>query len=467
VPASAPPPRISLPAASELRERAANLGRDLQLEGDPRERFFRAQRAALTSRLLPTFALVAIACGATAVWSGFEEGEAWRSVAMLQGATAVLLGALSIGVVVARRSYVSLVSLELAGGLVLAIGCAYAAAWTGGTRGPYALALPFALSVVLLAAPTYAWVALTLLAAGALATLAASGVQPATLTVLTVVAAGTAAFARARRRRTLSAFRKVERLSAALSRVKELQEQLVVVEKLEAMRVLVGGMAHELNNGLAVAVASVDHARSEVAEGSGPARASLDRARTGLGRIRATLDRLRRFALSGEEELGAADVGAMLDFALESAIGRARSGIAIDRDYASDVGVVHCHVAALAEALFQISRNAIESMSKGGTVRATLRGTDDQVVVTVSDEGKGIPPERLARVFDPFFTRDGDTLTGGRLLSRSPGKSGLGLSAVYGLVASLGGRVEIQSELGRGTTVRLLLPRASEGQPTT
>jgi two-component system CheB/CheR fusion protein len=116
-------------------------------------------------------------------------------------------------------------------------------------------------------------------------------------------------------------------------------------------------------------------------------------------------------------------------------------------------------VAALAEALYQVAKNAIESMPKGGTVRASVRREGDRVVLAVSDEGKGIPPQRLAKVFDPFYAREtNDTFTGGRVLAGVPGHAGLGLSAVYGIVAAMGGNVEIESQLDRGTTVSIVLP---------
>jgi signal transduction histidine kinase len=149
----------------------------------------------------------------------------------------------------------------------------------------------------------------------------------------------------------------------------------------------------------------------------------------------------------------------MLDFALERAIGRARSGVIVDRAYEDGLGAVECHVGALAEALFQVAKNAIESMAKGGTVRASVRRDGDRVVLAVADEGKGIPAARLAKVFDPFYARESaDTLTRGRLLPPMPGHAGLGLSAVYGLVASMGGKVEIRSEVGKGTEVAIMLP---------
>jgi signal transduction histidine kinase len=149
----------------------------------------------------------------------------------------------------------------------------------------------------------------------------------------------------------------------------------------------------------------------------------------------------------------------MLVCGRERALGRARSGVIVDRQYDEAIGQVECHVGALAEALFQVAKNAIESMPKGGTVRASARREGDRVVLAVADEGNGIPPARLAKVFDPFYARDTvDTFTGGRILPPLPGKSGLGLSAVYGLVASMGGKVEIRSEVGKGTEVAIVLP---------
>jgi signal transduction histidine kinase len=127
--------------------------------------------------------------------------------------------------------------------------------------------------------------------------------------------------------------------------------------------------------------------------------------------------------------------------------------------YEDGIGQVECHIGALAEALFQVAKNAVESMPKGGTVRASARRDGDRIVLSVADEGAGIPPARLAKVFDPFYARDTvDTLTGGRLLPPLPGKSGLGLSAVCGLIASMGGKVEMESEVGKGTVVSTLMP---------
>jgi signal transduction histidine kinase len=286
------------------------------------------------------------------------------------------------------------------------------------------------------------------------------GAPPSAFVVFLLLGFGGYTIARTRRKRSLLAFRRMERLAGAVARIRRVQEQLVMVEKLEALRVLVGGMAHEINNALAVSLAMTDQV-IKVAERNDPAAVvkAAQRAQGGLVRIRATIDRLRRFAMAEESVLEPADVTAMVFFALERALGRARSGVIIDRAYDDGIGSVECHVGALAEALFQVAKNAIESMPKGGTVRASARRDRDRVILAVADEGNGIPPARLAKVFDPFYARDTvDTLTGGRLLPPLPGKSGLGLSAVYGLVASMGGKVEIESEVGKGTVVSIILP---------
>jgi signal transduction histidine kinase len=132
--------------------------------------------------------------------------------------------------------------------------------------------------------------------------------------------------------------------------------------------------------------------------------------------------------------------------------------VIVERAYAENVGAVECHVAALAEALYQVAKNAVESMPRGGTVRASVRREGDRVVLAVADEGKGIPPERLAKVFDPFYAREtNDTFTRGRVLAGVSGHAGLGLSAVYGIVAAMGGKVEIESQVDRGTTVSIVL----------
>jgi signal transduction histidine kinase len=411
--------------------------------------------------LLPTLAMLAVGTGVAAVTDLLRDTPGSRWVVLAQGLTATVLATLALATTLARKSLVALTVIALVGAGVLSAGWGAVAYFTGGVMSPYALAITLGITVMIVTLPMPPRAAPAVALMGGIAMfLSCPGAPPSAFVVFALLGFGGYTIAKTRRKRSLLAFRRVERLAGAVARIRRVQEQLVMVEKLEALRVLVGGMAHEINNALAISLASTELV-VKVAERNDPAAVlkAAHRAQGGLVRIRATIDRLRRFAMAEESVLEPADVTAMLDFALESAIGRARSGVIVDRDYDEAIGQIECHVGALAEALFQVAKNAIESMPRGGHVRASARREGERVILSVADEGNGIPPARLAKVFDPFYARDTiDTFTGGRLLPPLPGKSGLGLSAVYGLVASMGGKVEIRSEVGKGTEVAIILP---------
>jgi len=451
---------ISLPAAKDLRERANRASERAALPGTPRTRFLREQRRRVVARLLPTLAMLGVGTGAAALTDIFRDPPVSRWVSLAQGLTATSLAALALATSLARKSLGALTGIALVAAAVLSAGWATVAAFTGGVASPYALAIPLGITVMVVTLPLAPRVIPIMAVMGGVAMfVACPGAPPSALVVFLLLAAGGYTIARTRRKRSLLAFRRVERLAGAVARIRRVQEQLVMVEKLEALRVLVGGMAHELNNALAISLASTDKVISSAGGDPASIVKAAQRAQGGLVRIRGTIDRLRRFAMAEEAVLEPADVGAMLDFALESAIGRARSGVIIERRYDPSIGPVECHVGALAEALYQVAKNAVESMPKGGTVLASTRREGGRVVLSVADEGSGIPAARLAKVFDPFYAREGmDTHTGGRLLPPLPGKSGLGLSAVYGLVSAMGGKVEITSEVGKGTEVAIMLP---------
>ncbi len=442
--------RLALPAASALRDQAERVSIQAGRGTRPRRRFLAAQKTRLASRLLPTLGLIAAVTAAMAlldiVGLGVVARTGTESVALVLVSS--LLAAGSLLVQVRRRSFVLLVTIAAVAACAALAGWAVAVHETGGSASPYGLVIPIVLVTFVAVLPLPMRVAAGIGVWGYIAFVCASHPMPISLHALMLsIVAGGVVVVRMRHRLALQSFRRTERLTAAVARMRHVQEQLVVVEKLEALRVLVGGMAHELNNALAISVASNQQAAREV-EGALPgAAAALKRSDGGLARIRRTVDRLRRFAMAAEGTLEPADVGAMLDFALESAIGRARSGVVIERVYDPSVGAIECHVAALAEALFQIARNAVEAMPGGGTIQAKVRNEGDRVVLAVADEGRGIPSDQLARVFDPFYSRAAGQ------------KSGLGLSAVYGLVSALGGTVEIRSAVNQGTEVAIVMPR--------
>ncbi len=463
--ADAQRPTFSLPPPAALREEAQRVGERGKRKGRPRRRFLAERQLALARALVPMAGVVAAATTGVALLdvgtSSFPPSA--RAVA-IEASVAVALAIVAALAYMQKSSYRALIGFSIGAGIITTLGWGAACHETGGGASPFLLLIPLSNAAFTHIVPTPPRAAVSIGMTSVAAVAIATPFAPPYVYMLALLTAVTGfVVARARQAQAIRSFFRVERMSAALARMRRVQEQLIVAEKLEALRVLVGGMAHELNNALAISQASNQQAMKDLgrhvfgaAEAwSTPdgnielAKGAITRSDGGLGRIKRTVDRLRRFAMAAEGTLEPADVGAMLDFALESAIGRARSGVIVNRVYDPNVGAIECHVSALAEALFQIARNAIEAMPGGGTIEARVHREGEVVVLSVSDQGRGIPADQLQRVFDPFFSR---------APGKSAQKSGLGLSAVYGLVTALGGRVQIDSEVGRGTVVSISMP---------
>jgi CheY-like chemotaxis protein len=132
-----------------------------------------------------------------------------------------------------------------------------------------------------------------------------------------------------------------------------------------------------------------------------------------------------------------------------------RGDIRLELDLADSLWSVEVDPTQLQIALINIAVNARDAMQKGGTFRVKTENTvlrsgksREAVAISLTDTGTGIPPEVLAQVFEPFFT------------TKEVGKgTGLGLAQVYGFAQQSGGTVDIRSDVGRGTTVTLYLPK--------
>lgn len=101
----------------------------------------------------------------------------------------------------------------------------------------------------------------------------------------------------------------------------------------------------------------------------------------------------------------------------------------------------------MGQVLVNIILNAIQAMEEGGLLRIAIKTIEDQMILSISDTGKGIPEEDLPKVFDPFFTTKG-----------KEGGSGLGLWISQGVIERHGGTISIKSGRGEGTKVEIQLP---------
>jgi CheY-like chemotaxis protein/anti-sigma regulatory factor (Ser/Thr protein kinase) len=148
------------------------------------------------------------------------------------------------------------------------------------------------------------------------------------------------------------------------------------------------------------------------------------------------------------------DLRAVMDSAAKMAAGELRPRAQLIRDYVADVPPVEGNEARLAQVFLNLIINAAQALPEGqpeqNEVRLTLRGHEGQVVAEVRDTGCGIPPEVLGRIFDPFFT------------TKPVGVgTGLGLALCHAFISAMSGRIEVESQVGKGTVFRVVLPAAS------
>ncbi|MBI2207575.1 MAG: HAMP domain-containing protein [Candidatus Rokubacteria bacterium] len=222
-------------------------------------------------------------------------------------------------------------------------------------------------------------------------------------------------------------------------------------EHLAALGKLAAGVAHEINNPLAGMQSCVRTLQRGPRDERQRAQ-YLELLRDGLGRIGRIVGQLLNFARESPPQLVPADVSAVVGRSL-ALVEHEMAARNVCCSVSPGVGVpaVLADLRQLEQVFLNILMNALEAMPHGGTMAVatelTRRGAERFVEVRVTDSGAGIAPEHVPRVFDPFFT------------TREVGKgTGLGLSVSYGIVKAHGGLIDVESEVGRGSTFTVALP---------
>jgi two-component system NtrC family sensor kinase len=127
--------------------------------------------------------------------------------------------------------------------------------------------------------------------------------------------------------------------------------------------------------------------------------------------------------------------------------------VVIEEEYAPHLALLSLDEGQMKQVFLNLITNAVQAMPQGGRLRVSTVQMGDEVVVAVSDSGVGIPPEALDRIFDPFFT------------TKPTGQgTGLGLSVSLGIVREHSGRITVESQAGRGSTLQVWLPAATARQ---
>jgi two-component system NtrC family sensor kinase len=254
---------------------------------------------------------------------------------------------------------------------------------------------------------------------------------------------------------------------AATDREKELlNEQIIQSGKLASLGELAAGVAHEINNPVAIMVEEAGWLldlmhEEEALFAQSPHRneylRALNQIDTQGRRCKEITTKLLGFARRSDapaQPIQINDVAAEVAGLVERP---ARYlNVILTLDLGADLPMVSASPSELQQVLMNLVNNAVDAMEKSGgeVVVSTRRGAEGGVEIRVSDNGPGIPEALLSRIFDPFFT------------TKPVGKgTGLGLSICYGIVQKLGGRIEVQSALGQGTAFLVRLPAAAAVRP--
>ena len=241
---------------------------------------------------------------------------------------------------------------------------------------------------------------------------------------------------------------------AALRERDQMQKHLLQHQKLQTVGTLAGGIAHDVNNQLTAILGQITLGRERLANGLDPDR-NLQRAEEATRRCAETTRALLTFSRPATSEHLALDLNAVVSEAailLKRGLGPA---IQLEVDLSPNLPPVMGDPVQLEQVLMNLGMNARDALSKGGCLRlGTAPLGPGEVLMWVEDNGEGMLPDVQSRIFEPFFT------------TKPEGKgSGLGLSMVHGIAKAHGASLEVDSEWGRGTIIRLRLPVAATPGP--
>lgn len=255
-------------------------------------------------------------------------------------------------------------------------------------------------------------------------------------------------------------------LQQALTELQVAEVQLVHSEKMAGLGKLVAGVAHELNNPIGFIYANMGHFERYVgvlkgicdragvggddAEQAGKAFSTLERliksCSGGAQRIKQIVIGLRTFSRLDEAERKSVDLHEGIDSTLTLLEHHMGERIQIEKTYGS-LPLVECYAGQLNQVFMNLLTNAADAIEGEGVITISTEADGDQVTIAISDTGVGMSTEIMNQVFDPFYT------------TKEVGKgTGLGLSISYGIVEKHGGRIDVESVEGEGTTFRIALP---------
>ena len=238
--------------------------------------------------------------------------------------------------------------------------------------------------------------------------------------------------------------RTAEDLADANVHIQEAEEAVRRSDRLAALGQLSAGLAHELRNPLGTIKVSSEMLGRSVAAENEVAREVAGFIASEVDRCNSLITRFLQFARPLQLQLADADLAQVLDRAILTAE-REAPGVAVYRNYAPEIPPFPMDAELLERVFYNLVLNAAQASQKGGAVTVKTRAAGGTAEVAVIDRGAGIDPKHMETIFNPFFTT-------------KPSGVGLGLAIVSKIVDEHGGKITVESELGKGSVFRVLLP---------
>jgi len=244
---------------------------------------------------------------------------------------------------------------------------------------------------------------------------------------------------------------KQENLNQALVELKQAQNQIIQSEKMASLGVMAAGIAHEVNNPLNFIMGGynglMEHLQEYSLQNNEDLMLLLESIKAGVSRAGNIVKALGQFSRGNDSLDELCDIHQIIENCIVMLRNQFKDKIEIQRDFYTTPLIVTGNVGKLHQVFVNLLHNAIQASSKGGKIIIKTLTKENQLVISIADNGKGIEEKDLPFVLDPFFT------------TKEPGKgTGLGLSISYNIMKDHSGDLQIASKVGKGTTVSVILP---------
>ncbi|MBL0701068.1 MAG: two-component sensor histidine kinase [Desulfosarcina sp.] len=248
----------------------------------------------------------------------------------------------------------------------------------------------------------------------------------------------------------------IRRIRKSDTESKAMNEQVIETGKLATVGELAAGIAHEINNPVAIMVEEagwiedlLEEEEFEESENFDEFQRALKQINTQGKRCKAITHKLLSFARKTDSRITEMQINDLLEDMVALSAQRAKySNVEIITTFDNELPEIRLSHSEMQQVFLNLINNALDAMEdKGGILNIESRLADDYIEIKIADNGTGIPAANLSRIFDPFFT------------TKPVGKgTGLGLSICYGIIKKMGGDIEAESLIDMGTTFKIKLP---------